>query len=41
MSWLANALMENRNGVLIGIDVPHATGHERTMGIRRCATNDL
>lgn len=26
LSYLANALMENRNGLLIGIDVRHATG---------------
>jgi transposase len=26
LSYLANALMENRNGLLVGIDVRHATG---------------
>lgn len=26
LSYLANALMENRNGLLIGVDVRHATG---------------
>lgn len=26
LSYLANTLMENRNGLLIGVDVRHATG---------------
>jgi hypothetical protein len=26
LSYLANALMENRHGLLVGIDVRHATG---------------
>lgn len=26
LSYLANALMENRNGLVIGADVRHATG---------------
>jgi len=26
LAYLANALMENRNGLLVGMDVRHATG---------------
>jgi transposase len=38
LSFLANALMENRNGLLVGIDVRHATGTGERDGPGRCAS---
>ncbi len=42
LSYLANALMENRNGLLVGVDVRHASGTgEREMEDQSCLSTDL